>query len=175
MSQPLTHADATVVLSGAATFRERANYAARIFNEGRSFQIILTNDGHRSGWASATQRNPYYYERAIDELQRAGVPRLLIEVVAPSVDSTYDEAVLLREYCDSHGVNSLLIVTSSYHSRRALWTFRRLFQGSKTDVGLEAVGVGIDTPSPPTWWLHLRGWQMVPTEYLKIVYYWVRF
>ena len=174
VSQPLSHADAIVVLSGSATFGERARRAALLYNEGRSSKVLLTNDNRRGGWSSAEQRNPYFYERTIEELKWLGVPQQNIEVIAPPVSSTYDEAVLLRGYSEAHGLRSILIVTSSYHSRRALWTFRHLFQGSETQVGLEPVETGIQTPSPRTWWLYLRGWEMVPNEYLKLAIYWFR-
>jgi len=173
--RPLVRADAIVVLSGAATFHERTEYAARVFNEGRSSRIILTNDNHQGGWSTSEQRNPYYYERATAELVKLGVPRQEIEVILPTVSSTYDEAVMLRQYCENHAVRSLLVVTSAYHSRRALWTFEHVFKGSLVEVGLEAVGTGIQTPQPFIWWVYPRGWQMIPTEYLKMAYYWVRF
>jgi hypothetical protein len=61
-----------------------------------------------------------------------------------------------------------------HHSRRALWTFRRVFEERQTQVGLEPVDT--DPLSPPaTWWLHLLGWQTVPTEYPKLIFYWLRF
>jgi uncharacterized SAM-binding protein YcdF (DUF218 family) len=175
VSQPLTNADAIVVLSGSATFRERTRHAASLYKEGRSKKIILTNDNLQSGWSRSKQRNPYYYERALDELLRAGVVRQDIEVLTTPVASTYDEAVLLKSYLENHGAHSLLIVTSAYHSRRALWTFRHVLQDSAIAVGIDAVRPGIQTPRPGVWFLSAIGWEVVPTEYLKIVSYWFRF
>src|SRR5436190_24255048 len=65
VAAPLDHADAIVVLSGSAVIRERAELAARLFQEGRAPKIILTNDNQQSSWSRSQQRNPYYYERAI--------------------------------------------------------------------------------------------------------------
>jgi hypothetical protein len=52
-----------------------------------------------------------------------------------------------------------------------LWTFRTLFQDGTTQVGLDPVDTGIQTPPPATWWLHGRGWKLVLGEYLKLIYY----
>jgi uncharacterized SAM-binding protein YcdF (DUF218 family) len=169
VESPLARADAIVVLSGSATYVERTQKAAALFKEGRSAKIILTNDNQQGGWSSAEQRNPLFYELATRELTRAGVPPSAIEVLAQPVYSTRDEAVLLRSYSDDRRLQSLIVVTSAYHSRRALNTFRSAFATSNVVIGLEHPPTGLQTPRPATWWFHLRGWRMVPTEYLKTV------
>ena len=169
---PLARADAIMVLSGSSTYVERTQKAAALFKEGRAPKIILTNDNQQGGWSSTEQRNPYFYESATSELRRAGVPQSAIEVIPQPVYSTRDEAALLRSYSDTRGLNSLIVVTSAYHSRRALRTFRMAFATSSVTIGLEHAPTGLHTPRPATWWFHPRGWLMVPNEYLKMVYYW---
>jgi len=41
-----------------------------------------------------------------------------------------------------------MIVTSAYHSRRALWTFQRVFSDSGVKLGLDPVPTGQQTPGP---------------------------
>jgi uncharacterized SAM-binding protein YcdF (DUF218 family) len=161
-SAEIPRADALAVLSGSTTHVERARWAARLFHEGRAPRVVLTNDGQRGGWSNAEGRNPYFVERAAEELRSAGVPAGRIEVLPRPVGGTRDEAARLR---------SLYVVTSAYHSRRALWTLRREFEGSGVEVGLSAVPPGDQTPAPGLWWLSARGWQMVAGEYLKFIYY----
>lgn len=172
--EPIEQPSVIVVLSGSATFRERAQHAAALYQKGRAQKIILTNDNLKSSWSAAAQRNPYYHELAKEELRRAGVPEQDVEVIMIPIVSTYDEALKLRGYCEKHDVASIVVVTSSYHSRRALWTFRRVFRETNKRVGIDPVATGIETPSPATWWLHKFGWAMVANEYLKIVGYWFR-
>jgi uncharacterized SAM-binding protein YcdF (DUF218 family) len=167
-------AEAIVVLAGSSTYKERADEAARLFHEGRAPKIILTNDGLQSEWSSALQRNPFYVERAVEQLRRAGVPAESIETLPQVVTSTYDEALLLREYVRAHGLRSLLVVTSAYHTRRALWTLRRVLKDEHVSLGLSAPPPGQQTPRPLTWWWHIKGWRMVAGEYLKLVYYYLR-
>ncbi len=171
----LKSADAIVVFSGSATYNERIDRAAQLYRDGRAGRIILTDDRLQGGWSTSMQRNPFSFERGFQRLTSGGVPAASIKVLHEPVSSTYDEAKLLRIYALENGFRSLLFVTSGYHSRRALWTLRQVFQGSHMALGLDAVPTGIQTPSPATWWLRPRGWRTVPVEYVKIVYYWLQF
>ena len=173
VSDEMEHADAMVVLAGSTVYIERTRRAAELFREGRAAKIILTNDNQQSGWSNELQRNPLFIERAAEELRRAGVPQDAIEMLPQVVSSTHDEALLLRAVAEAQGLHSILIVTSAYHSRRALWTFRKVFERSGINVGLTIVPTGDETPQPATWWLHLSGWRVVAGEYLKLIYYWL--
>ncbi len=171
VSAPLPRADAIVVLSGSACLLERTNEAAQLYNSNVASRIVLTNDNLQGTWSSAEQRNPFFWERAKENLVSAGVPPQRIEVIWHPVTSTYDEAQTVRDYAQAQGFKSIVVVTSGYHSRRALWTLQRVFHGSNVEIGMQAVETGIQTPSPLTWWLRPRGWQMVAGEYVKSVYY----
>jgi uncharacterized SAM-binding protein YcdF (DUF218 family) len=168
---PLDKADAIVILGGSATYKERAHEAARLLHQGRSQLILITNDNMRGPWSSAEQRNLYYYERSFDELRNAGIAAQNIEVVMDPVASTYEEAQVVRDYAQQHGLKAILIVTSAYHSRRALWVFSRVFRDTGIRIGLVTARPGEESPPPATWWLSARGWRLVPTEYVKMVYY----
>ncbi len=174
VNAPLEHADAIVVLSGASAFVERSHVAAQLYSEGTAEKVLLTNDNLQGGWLSSEQRNPFYYERARWELERLGVPESRIEVLRPAVSSTQEEALAVRDYVESTKIRSVLIVTSAYHSRRALWTFQRVL-GDRVRIGLVSSPPGWQTPGAASWWLSARGWRTVPNEYLKMVYYWLRF
>ena len=128
VNAPLEHADAIVVLSGSSTLAERTQHAAHLYSQNRAPRILLTTDNQQGGWSSAEQRNPYFHEIAIKELTRLGVPSQNVEVVRPPVASTWDEAQLISEYAKTHNLGSILIVTSGYHSKRALWSFENFFK-----------------------------------------------
>ncbi len=172
---PLEKADAIVVLGGSASYEERSRFAAELLLAGRAPRVLLTNDNTRGPWSSSEQRNPFFYERALASLKSAGVAESRIEVLPQPVTSTYEEALLVRQYAIEHKLGSVLIVTSAYHSRRALWTFSRVFRDTGIAIGLVNVQTGTDSPSPATWWLSGRGWRLVPTEYVKMIYYVVKY
>ncbi len=167
----LRHADALVVLAGSSTYLERTSLAAQLFNQGRASRILLTTDNVQSGYSPKEDRNPLFVELAFEELRRRGVPADKIEIVPGTVSSTYDEAVRLRQYADEKKLRSILLVTSAYQSRRALWAMRQTFSASNIQIGLEPVEPGEQSPRARTWWRYRLGWKMVPGEYLKIVYY----
>jgi uncharacterized SAM-binding protein YcdF (DUF218 family) len=171
VNTPLHRADAIVVLSGSAVYKERTQRAAAYYHQGLANRILLTNDNLRGEWSSAEQRNPFFYERAQNNLLFLDVPAQRVEVILQPVTNTYDEAEVLREYAVAHGLRSLLVVTSAYHSRRAHWTLNRVFAGTGIEITLQSIENGEQTPSPFTWWLHFRGWRMLLGEYVKNVYY----
>ncbi|MEO5741487.1 MAG: YdcF family protein [Vicinamibacterales bacterium] len=169
-SEP-SRADAVIVLSGSAVYAERIRHASQIYLQGRARAILLTDDGLAGGWSREQQRNPRSIERGRDMLLTFGVPSDDVIMLPVRVHSTYDEALAARTYARAHGHRSLLIVTSPYHSRRALWVFNRVLAADAVSVGMDPVPPGDQSPSPGMWWLSRGGWQSVAAEYPKFLYY----
>ena len=175
VSADLPKADAIVVLSGSSTYIERTHKAAELYNQGCAPLVVLTDDNTRGGWSSALQRNPYFVERARDELVKQGVPLTQIRVAPGLAEGTHEEALLVRDYVVAHGLRSILIVTSAYHSRRALRSLRQALGDAGTTLGIAPAPTGWQTPAPAFWWLHYKGWQSVAGEYVKLIYYWLKY
>ena len=172
VTAPLERADAIIVLSGSATYDERLEHAIALYRAGHAGTLLLTDDGLRGGWSRARQANLRPVQHALDKLTAAGIPNDRITALPGIVHSTFDEAVALRRHLDTARLGSVLIVTSPYHSRRALWTMRRVL--GTENVGVSSPPPGRQSPSPRMWWLSRRGWHTVGIEYLKIPYYFVR-
>ena len=168
-------ADAIVVLSGSSTYIERANWAAKLYREGRAPLIILTDDGLIGGWDHREERNPHYYEMTARRLQQQGVPADRIQLAPGIALGTYEESLLVRDYASAGNLKRVLVVTSGYHSRRALWAMRRACAGSGIQVGMDSAPPGWQTPSPWLWWSRRWGWKVVGGEYLKMAYYWTKY
>ena len=162
-------ADALVVLSGSSSYLERTQKAAELYRQGRAPLILLTNDYTRGGWSSALQTNPFFVDRAFEELTKQGVPAERIRIVPGVAESTQSEAVLVKVYAAAQGLRSVLIITSGYHSRRALRTFRTSFEGTGVVIGLEPSSHG--SRFDAFWWLRPSGWRDVAGEYIKLIYY----
>lgn len=171
----LERADVIVILSGGYLYLERTQRAIELYQQGHAPKIILTTDGTKGGWSNEKQRNPTYSELEIEELQGAGIPTENYELITPAIWSTYEEAKMMRNYAQSHGLRSVLIVTSPYHTRRALWVWRQVFSGSDIKIGIDYAPAGQQSPRPVNWWWQARGWQTVAQEYPKFVYYWLRY
>ena len=166
-------ADALVVLSGSSSYLERTQKAAELFRQGRAPVVLLTNDHTRGGWSQPLQTNPYFVDRATEELIKQGVPAERIRIVPGVAESTRSEALIVKDYAAAHGFRSVLIITSAFHSRRALRTFRTSFAGTRIIVGLDPSS-GSRT-SAALWWLSPSGWRDVAGEYIKLVYYWSKY
>ncbi len=175
VEQPVEHAEAILVLGGSAAFVERTQKAAQLFKDGIAPKIFLTNDGTKAGWSKKEKRNPPYVELAEQSLIVQGVPAESIEILPTVTESTHDEAELLAKTAKDRGIKSILLVTSAYHTRRALWIFEKTMQYNNVfvELGIAAPPPGQQTPPPFYWWLTANGWNFVAGEYLKTAYYWL--
>lgn len=172
IEKPLASADAIIVLSGSAVYKERTRKAAELYARGVAPRILLTNDGERSGWLQKEQTNLPFVELERRELLESGVPAEAISVLPGTVAATVDEANAILAELDERPLTSLLIVTSAYHTSRSLWTFEKVLKGRGVEIGIEHAPVGEYSPLPATWWLTPRGWEMVAAEYVKSAAYW---
>jgi uncharacterized SAM-binding protein YcdF (DUF218 family) len=182
---PLASADAIVVMSGSSAYLERTQKAAQLYREGRAPMVLLTDDHMRGGWDNAQQRNPFFVERARDELIKAGVPQDRIEVVPGLAGGTRDEAIILKERLTQEWLyelsvtrpqyKSILVVTSAYHSRRALRILRDTFAGTDVRLGMEPAPDDSLHASTVFWWLRPEGWRTVGGEYAKLIYYYFKY
>lgn len=107
VSVPLKSADAIIVLGGESLARPLE--AARLYKAGIAPRIFVSGLGDAG-------RN-----RQI--LIGAGVPASAITMESKAT-STYANAMLLKPLLEAAKVRSAMIVTSSFHTRRALATFR---------------------------------------------------
>ena len=164
VERPLEHADAIIVLSGSAVYKERTKKAAELYKQGVASRIFITNDGERAGWSNTEKRNPPFVELEQRELIANGVPAESIIILTELVAGTDEEAKELARNVDKFLISSVVVVTSAYHSRRAVWTFDKIFAGTGVTIGIEHAELA---PDPNYWWLRPRGWQMVAGEYVK--------
>jgi uncharacterized SAM-binding protein YcdF (DUF218 family) len=97
------------------------------------------------------------------------IPDNVILTSDKRVDSTIDEARLVRKVVLDRGFKSVIIVTSPIHSRRAWLTFKKVFEDDKVEI--------ISLPSryqlfnPQEWWKERKYAREVIIEYEKLIYY----
>ncbi|MBX7171205.1 MAG: YdcF family protein [Pyrinomonadaceae bacterium] len=174
VEKPLENAEAIWVLGGSGTYLERTQFAAEIYKKGLAKKIFLVNDGVFGGWDSTEKRNLPFFELSKRELISQGVPSEAIECLPENVTGTNYEADLFAKIATERNLISILLVTSAYHSRRALWTFQKSINNNNlsVEIGIKSPPAGIQTPPKFTWWLSQKGWMMVGGEYVKFIYYW---
>ena len=173
VEKSLESADVILVLGGSAVYIERTEKAAELYRQGIAPKIVLTDDGEKTGWSRAERRNIPYVELAQRNLIALGVPAENIEIIKPIGSGTIYEAQEFKEKAAREKWQTVLLVTSAYHTRRTLWTFSRVFENQQIKFGIAAPSAGRQTPPPFFWWLVPRGWNFVAGEYVKSFYYWV--
>jgi len=139
----LVEADALVLLAG--NIKERGPTAAALIRDGVAERILLTNDGVFSSWSPQYRRNLYGVEWTEEYLVGASVPREKIVKLPFYASATMYDALAVKRYDDAHPMHRLIIITTDYHTPRAMWAFRKAFAGK--GPALRAIGV-------PTYRLH---------------------
>jgi len=145
-------ADVLVVLGGGS--HERAARAAELFRQHAAPRILLTGEGDDA------------FNRHV--LLTNGVPANVIQIENKS-ETTQENARFTIQLLRAANVHSAILVTSWYHSRRALKTFEHYapdirFYSRPTYFGL----------APDDWKRRLVNRRM-RLEFLKIPGYWIRY
>ncbi len=97
------------------------------------------------------------------------IPDDVILSMDERVDSTMDEARLVRRVVLERGFKSVIITTSLTHSRRAWLTFNKVFKDDK--VQLTSLPSHYQQFNPEDWWKKRRYLREVIIEYQKLIYY----
>jgi uncharacterized SAM-binding protein YcdF (DUF218 family) len=173
VEKKLEKADAIIVLGGSKVYIERTQKAAEVYRQGVSTKILLTDDGGFGGWSNAESKNLPFFELSKRQLLAQNVPESAIEIVKPEGDGTNYEAENIAQLAKTRGWKSIQIVTSGYHTSRALWTFEKFFSKNELEIEIGIVSPlpGIQTPQSSNWWFSINGWSLVAGEYVKFAYY----
>ena len=155
----LEPADAIVVLSGGRG-DERVRQAAELYRAGYAPLVIL----------SAPSSEDIVGLTFSEVLRRQALSHRIPEsalLFETESTSTSDEARNFRPMLEGRRARRAIIVTSSYHTRRTRYLFRKFFAGSPVEVRIYPVQQEAFNPSG--WWTRHRDRQAVVLEYIKLV------
>jgi len=127
VEDPLKPATAVVVFGGGVPFR--AMEASRVYKQGWAREVWLTKGGVFPADAVLAnleiERMPeYVYSRMV--LERLGVPSAAIRVLPERTPNTAEEVRTVARGLDRLGGDRVILVTSSYHTRRVQSLWRKL-------------------------------------------------
>jgi uncharacterized SAM-binding protein YcdF (DUF218 family) len=162
VADPLQPADAVVPLGGGGV--GRVAQAAAFLKEGYATWFVATDaeidlPGIRLSHSELVRQ----------EAQWQGVPAERILMAPGLVETTYEEALAVRDLAQEQGWSSLLVVTDPYHTRRASFTFRDVFRGTGVTVGVRPVEDA--EYDPEAWWRSADGLRDTWAEYGKLASY----
>jgi DUF218 domain len=166
VSDPITPADAVVVLGGGINLRPFV--AADLYAKGLVKKVLLSevDEGPSVGIGAL----PGHTKNNLKVLVKLGVPESAIETFGTANKNTFDEAAALKGWAYRNAVSVLIIPTEIFSSRRVRWTFRREFAGT-------AIRIEVPSFNPSTeytraeWWKSEAGLIAFQNEVLKYLYY----
>jgi uncharacterized SAM-binding protein YcdF (DUF218 family) len=154
-SEPLQPADLIVVLGGNF-FGQRVLQGADLEIRGYA-PIALFSGGYYQGRPEG--------EVAIEFLAGQGYPTRGLESFSHDAESTIEEATLLRPELARRRVKRVILVTSSFHSRRTAIVFHLFCPGIQF--------ISVPAPYPEyhanTWWMDSGSRRMFCSEWAKIM------
>lgn len=148
--------DAIVAVSGGDT-NARTDEAIRLYKNHWAPTLIFSGAAQdKSGPSNAEAMQA----RAIDQ----GVPSSAI-LLDESSETTKQNAENTKTIFESHAINSVILVTSGYHQRRASLEFNKRAE----NVTIYNNPVYDDQDWSFWWWTSPRGWTLAVTELFKII------
>jgi len=149
VSVPMEHADALIIPGGESLARPQV--AAKLYKQGVAPKVFVTGIGDACSIRKV--------------LLSDGVPSSSI-FLETKARTTCANARLLKPLLEAEQVHSALIVTSPFHTRRALGTFRKVMPGIRFGVTDASIG----------WWGTPLGMidanRFAAIEFLKTAEYW---
>jgi uncharacterized SAM-binding protein YcdF (DUF218 family) len=169
-TDPLHHADAIVVLGGGALDREVE--AADLFKAGWAPRIVLMRvPEHRIAEEIRRRGLPYRsdHELRVELLQALGVPAQAIVGLDRIVMSTNDEAGAIAEWARTQKVQSLIVVTTSFHTARTRFILADTLGNSGISLCVRASAMSFFRPDD--WWQNRLALREGLFELQKLLFY----
>ncbi len=101
-----------------------------------------------------------------------GVPENKIVLIEEGT-STLEESDIILAYCKQNGLKKIGVISSMFHTRRIKGVFKNKFE----EAGIEVLifGAKADAYDEQAWWGSEYGLINLNNEYIKIVYYWLKY
>jgi uncharacterized SAM-binding protein YcdF (DUF218 family) len=163
--EPAAEADAILILGGGLENRPFA--AAQLYRAGIAPRILYLNV--QPGPVEELGLALSEAEQTRRILLKQGVPETALTPIGDGVASTYDEARALREWLGSNDAKRIIIPTDVFHTRRVRWIFNKY--GGRADVSLHVVAIDPVRYNATNWWQREEGVIALQNEWLKTVYY----
>jgi uncharacterized SAM-binding protein YcdF (DUF218 family) len=146
----------------------RTDHAIELYHQGYGKILFFTG-----GWCKGEDYR--HGEHAQERSLAQGVPLEAIAYDDVEVDSTYSEALRLKAWIGQSPIpiHSVIIVSDPFHMRRARWAYRKVL-GDEILVLMAPVPFG-QFPYQRVWWTDPESWRYVRDEYIKMLYYLLRY
>ncbi len=161
-SDPPTHTRWAVTLSGEGPGMVRTAAALQLFQEGRFDSLILSGEHVFEGHYSSEFSSEWLLPR--------GFPKDRIFQLRHEARSTLVEERTIIRQARLLGIDTLLLITSDFHTARAGRIFRKLAGGFPVVLVYAAGDPEFD---PKAWWAYRESRSIWIIEWLKTVNSWL--
>ncbi len=149
--------DAIVAISGGDT-AARTNQAIQLYKNGWSKLLVFSG-------AAADKSGPSNAEAMKHQAIDAGIAPDVI-LIDETSETTKQNAANTTNLFQKRGIQSVILVTSAYHQRRAGLEF-----GQRAGASIKIINHPVTTDSQwsPWWWVTPGGWWLAISEFFKII------
>lgn len=165
LEQRVPKADAIVVLGG--DLQLRPSYAAHMYHRGIAPKILVSKprlkESDRRGVTTP------FYKYVFRMLKRMGVPDEDVEVFGEDVASTFDEAKALGEWAKRNPNQTVLVPTTTFHTRRAEWILTQ--QAPRDGLSIHVTPLPNPDYNLHNWWRNEYGLIAFQNEVVKYCLY----
>jgi uncharacterized SAM-binding protein YcdF (DUF218 family) len=141
VDEPAPHADVIVILSDDNFYADRATHAAELFRQGVAPLVVASGKRLRPSAGIS--------ELMEHDLIERGVPKEKVLRFAQDADGPREEALALEHLSVERKWNSVVIVTSNYHTRRSRYVFEKTFPSS---IKVSVASARDGDFDPERWW-----------------------
>ena len=163
------HTDVMVMLTGSIP--DRVLQTADLYTDGVAGKVWIVEEA--MGASSELEERGVQIISNTTQSKNAlislGIPADSIVILPGGATSTRMEAEVVRDYLANRaGINSLLLVTSSQHTRRAFKLFRAAFHSIPEPPDLYCSPSSYTNFNAEKWWRNKNDIQKVVEEYMKL-------
>ena len=163
------HTDVMVMLTGSIP--DRVLQTADLYADGVAGKVWIVEEA--MGASSELEERGVQIISNTTQSKNAlislGIPADSIVILPGGANSTRMEAEVVRDYLANRaGINSLLLVTSSQHTRRAFKLFRAAFHSIPEPPDLYCSPSSYTNFNAEKWWRNKNDIQKVVEEYMKL-------
>ena len=108
-----------------------------------------------------------------ENMRRLGISDSLLILIPGPAHSTRDEAKFaLTQLCKDTSIKNLTIITSSYHTRRAYWIFKKELSCLNCNIKIYMAHNPYTPFKSKGWWRDRETSKIVLMEWIKILHFW---
>jgi len=169
VNQNFEHIETAFVLSGGAF--DRGNHAANLINTKKIDKVICTGANQPPDFKALhldMLESELTRKNIISQIQDSSIVKLL-----KVGTSTIEESEIILDYCIQNKLSECVLISSSFHTRRILNVFQKKF--AKKNIRIYISGANASSYNEKQWWHSENGLTALNNEYIKLVYYLIKY